>query len=434
MENITLNPAVDVAARPDVYRRIAWRLMPFIVLCYCCAYLDRVNVGFAKLRMLSDLHFTDVTYGLGAGIFFVGYFFFEVPSNLLLHKFGARKWITRIMLSWGVISALTLFVHTPAQFYIARFMLGAAEAGFSPGIMLYLTYWFPAKKRGTALGFYYIAIPLAGIIGGPLSGIILHSFAQSPIMRDWQWLFLFEAIPSLIVGLAVLFFLTDRPEDARWLSQAEKHQVTSELAAEDRTRTVYAGIKQFLKDANIWKLTGVYFCQIVGLYGLSFWLPSIIKSTGIHDLATLGWISTVPYIVAIPAIIITGLSADRFRTRRLHFALALVVGAAGFAASGMFTLNLMLTVISLSVAAAGILSGLSLFWGVPTAFLAGTSAAVGIAFINSIGSLAGFVSPYMVGWLNMHTGNAKAGLFAVAAFMVLGALAVKAIPRQLGDR
>jgi D-galactonate transporter len=434
MENVAALPALAVRAGADVYRRIAWRLMPFIVLCYCCAYLDRVNVGFAKLRMISDLHFTDVTYGLGAGIFFIGYFFFEVPSNMLLHKFGARKWITRIMLSWGVVSALTLFVHTPLQFYVARFMLGAAEAGFSPGIMLYLTYWFPAKKRGAALGLYYIAIPLAGIIGGPLSGMILHSFAQSPIMRDWQWLFLFEAIPSVIVGFAVLFCMTDRPENAHWLSAAEKQQVTSELAAEDQTRTIHAGIKQFLKDVSIWKLTGVYFCQIVGLYGLSFWLPSIIKGAGIHDVATIGWLSAVPYMVAIPAIIISGISADRFRTRRLHFALALILGAIGFAASGLFTLSPFLTVMALSVAAAGILSGLSLFWGVPTAFLAGTSAAVGFAFINSIGNLAGFVSPYMVGWLNVNTGDAKAGLFAVAAFMVVGAVAVKTIPGRLGDR
>jgi MFS family permease len=434
MDSIAALPIAGAPVTTDVYRRIAWRLMPFIVLCYCCAYLDRVNVGFAKLRMISDLHFNDAIYGLGAGVFFIGYFLLEIPSNLLLQKFGARKWITRIMLSWGVISACTLFVHTPGQFYVARFFLGAAEAGFSPGIMLYLTYWFPAKKRGSALGFYYIAIPLAGIIGGPLSGVILHGFAGSPVMHDWQWLFLFEAIPSLVVGCAVFFFMTDRPEDAKWLSAEEKRQVTTELAMEDRGRVVHASISQFLGDSAIWKLTGVYFCQIVGLYGLSFWLPSIIKGAGIHNVALLGWVSAIPYTVAIPAIILTGLSADRFRTRRLHFAMALIVGAAGFAASGLFPLSPVLTVVALCFAAAGILSGLSLFWGVPTAFLAGTSAAAGIAFINSIGNLAGFVSPYMVGWLNVHTGDAKSGLFAVAAFMLVGAVSIRAISGHLGDR
>lgn len=434
MEDAVVGPVVEAPAEQDVYRQITWRLMPFIVLCYCCAYLDRVNVGFAKLRMLSDLHFSDVTYGLGAGIFFIGYFFFEVPSNLLLHKFGARTWIARIMLTWGVISALTLFVRTPMEFYGARFLLGVAEAGFSPGIMLYLTYWFPAKKRGFSFGFYYIAIPLAGVIGGPLSGAILNGFAHSKIMSDWQWLFLFEALPSIIIGLAVLLCMTDRPETAKWLSSAEKQQVITELAAENRNRRVHTGVGNFLKDASIWKLTGVYFCVMEGLYGLSFWLPSILKNAGYRDVATLGWVSAIPYIIAIPTIVITGVTVDKFRTRRLHFAVALAIGAIGFAASGLVVLNGPLAVVALSVATAGILSAIPLFWGIPTTFLAGTSAAAGIAFINCIGNLAGFLSGYMVGWLNQTTGSPQAGLLAVSAFMVIGAVAVYSVSTRLGDR
>ncbi|WP_207760477.1 MFS transporter [Herbaspirillum robiniae] len=422
------------AGRFDVYRRISWRIMPFIVLCYLCAYLDRVNVGFAKLQMMNDLQFSDAIYGLGAGIFFIGYFIFEVPSNLILHKVGARVWIARIMITWAVISAATLFVQTPTQFYVARFLLGVAEAGFSPGIMLYLTYWFPARKRGFALGFYYIAIPLAGVVGGPLSGWILDAFSQSAVMRGWQWLFLIEAIPSLVAGIAVLFLMVDKPEQAQWLSSEEKRQVIEEIRREDSAKTTHESSASFLRDSRLWKLCLVYFCQIIGLYGVSFWLPSIIKGSGITDNTTIGWLSAIPYLVAIPAIIITGITADRYRSRRMHFSVALVIGALGLAFSGYIGRDPTLAVIGLSVGTAGTLSALSLFWGIPSAFLAGTSAAAGIATINCVGNLAGFVSPYMVGWLNDATGNVKIGLYAVGAFMVLGAILVRMISAKFADQ
>jgi MFS family permease len=422
------------SARTDVYRKITWRIMPFIVLCYLCAYLDRVNVGFAKLQMLSDLHFSDAVYGFGAGIFFIGYFIFEVPSNLILHRVGARRWIARIMITWAIVSALTLFVKTPMQFYIARFLLGVAEAGFSPGIMLYLTYWFPAKKRGFALGVYYIAIPLAGVVGGPLSGWILDAFAHSTVMAGWQWLFLIEAIPALLAGFAVLALMVDRPSQAAWLTDDYKRTVMQEIEREDAEKTTHHNARAFLADSNIWKLCAVYFCQIIGLYGISFWLPSIIKDSGLANVSVIGWLSAIPYLVAIPAIILTGMSADRFRSRRMHFSVALVIGAAGFAASGYVGLQPALAVVSLCVAAAGILSALSLFWGMPSAFLAGTSAAAGIAGINCVGNLAGFVSPYMVGWLNVTTHDNRIGLYAVAAFMVVGAFLVRSISGRLADR
>ncbi|NUU01013.1 MFS transporter [Herbaspirillum robiniae] len=422
------------AGRFDVYRRISWRIMPFIVLCYLCAYLDRVNVGFAKLQMMNDLQFSDAIYGLGAGIFFIGYFIFEVPSNLIMHKVGARVWIARIMITWAVISAATLFVQTPTQFYVARFLLGVAEAGFSPGIMLYLTYWFPARKRGFALGFYYIAIPLAGVVGGPLSGWILDAFSQSAVMRGWQWLFLIEAIPSLVAGIAVLFLMVDKPEQAQWLSSDEKRQVIEEIRREDSAKTTHESSASFLRDSRLWKLCLVYFCQIIGLYGVSFWLPSIIKGSGITDNTTIGWLSAIPYLVAIPAIIITGITADRYRSRRMHFSVALVIGAIGLAFSGYIGRDPTLAVIGLSVGTAGTLSALSLFWGIPSAFLAGTSAAAGIATINCVGNLAGFVSPYMVGWLNDATGNVKIGLYAVGAFMVLGAILVRMISAKFADQ
>ncbi|WP_414439706.1 MFS transporter [Burkholderia sp. 22PA0106] len=430
----TVDPRARDDSKVDVYRKISWRIMPFIVFCYLCAYLDRVNVGFAKLQMLSDLKFSDAVYGFGAGIFFIGYFFFEVPSNLALHKIGARRWIARILITWSIISALTLLVKTPTQFYLVRFLLGVAEAGFSPGIMLYLTYWFPAKKRGFALGLYYIAIPLAGVVGGPASGWILHSFAHSSTMAGWQWLFLLEALPAFFAGFAVLVLMVDRPHDARWLTEAQKHEVTTAIALEDAQKTEHGNAKAFLKDRNIWKLCAVYFCQIIGLYGISFWLPSIIKDSGIRDVEVIGWLSAIPYLVSVPVIVLTGMSADRFRSRRMHFSVALVIGAAAFAASGAVTGQPMWTVVALSVAASGILSALSLFWGIPSAFLAGTSAAIGIAAINCIGNLAGFVSPYMVGLLNVWTHDNRFGLYAVAVSMALGAVFVRSISGKLADR
>lgn len=434
MTQQTLAHSSAEAGRFDVYRKITWRIMPFIVLCYLCAYLDRVNVGFAKLQMMNDLKFTDAIYGLGAGIFFIGYFIFEVPSNLILHKVGARRWIARIMITWAIISAATLFVQTPTQFYVVRFLLGVAEAGFSPGIMLYLTYWFPAKKRGFALGFYYIAIPLAGVVGGPLSGWILDAFGTSSVMRGWQWLFLLEAIPSLVAGIAVLFLMVDKPEQAQWLTTEEKRAVVEEIKREDSAKTTHASSGSFIADSRLWKLCIVYFCQIIGLYGISFWLPSIIKNAGITDNTMIGWLSAIPYFIAIPAIILSGISADRFRSRRMHFSVALVIGAIGLAFSGYVGKDPTLAVIGLSIGTAGTLSALSLFWGIPTAFLAGTSAAAGIAAINCIGNLAGFVSPYMVGWLNDVTGNVKIGLYAVAAFMVLGAILVRMLSAKFADQ
>jgi MFS family permease len=418
-------------ARANVYQRITWRIMPFVVMCYLVAYLDRVNVGFAKLQMMSDLGFSDAVYGFGAGIFFIGYFLFEVPSNLIMHRVGARRWIARIMVSWALVSGATLLVRTPVEFYLARFLLGLAEAGFSPGIMLYLTYWFPARKRGFAFGFYYIAIPLAGVVGGPLSGWILNDFVGSAAMRPWQWLFLIEAAPSLVAGVAAYFLMVDRPADATWLSDAEKTEVLSELQREEGGKVVHGSPRAFLRDGRIWKCTAVYFLTIIGLYGISFWLPSIVKNSGVKDLATVGWLSAIPYLVAVPTIILTGISADRTRSRRLHFGVALAIGGVGLALAGYVGHDPVLAVVWLSVGAAGMLSALSLFWGIPAAFLAGTSAAAGIAFINCVGNLAGFVSPYMVGWLNVTTGNPAIGLYAVSACMVAGALLVAIIPRHL---
>lgn len=300
--------------------------------------------------------------------------------------------------------------------------------------MLYLTYWFPAKKRGFALGLYYIAIPLAGIIGGPFSGWILTAFQKSTVMAAWQWLFLLEAIPALVAGIAVLFLMDDSPMKAKWLSAGEKSAVVQAIDHEDQGKTVHGSARAFLKDKNIWLLCLVYFCQIMGLYAISFWLPSLIKASGIQSVTMIGWLSAIPYVVAIPVIVLTGISADRSRTRRAHFSCALLIGALGLCASAYFSGDPLLAVCALSVATAGILSALSLFWGIPSAFLAGASAAAGIAGINSVGNLAGFVSPYMVGWLNVLTQRTDLGMYAVAAFLIAGALLVRTVPGHLADQ
>jgi D-galactonate transporter len=429
-----LPPVITSAAETKAYEKIIWRLLPFIVICYVIAYLDRVNVGFAKLQMLSDLKFTDAIYGLGAGMFFVGYFLCEVPSNLALAKFGARKWIARIMISWGIVAALTAFVRTPMQFYVVRFFLGMAEAGFSPGIMLYLTYWFPARKRGFALGIYYIAIPLSGVIGGPVSGWIMDAFKNSAVMSGWQWLFLLEAIPSILIGVVVLFVLVDKPQQAKWLTAEEKQLVVSAIQRESHGKTEHGSVLDFLKDRRLWLLSLVYFCQIMGLYAVSFWVPSIIKASGVQNIMSIGLLSAIPYSAAIAAIVITGITADRTRARRLHFSIAMVLGAVGLSASVFVRINPILAVFFLSLGAAATLAGVSLFWGIPTAFLAGVSAAAGIAAINSVGNLAGFLSPYMVGWLNDATHRNEIGMYAVSVFMIIGALLIRAIPGHLADR
>ena len=430
----TMPTPVSPAIESDVYKKITWRLLPFIVVCYVICYLDRVNVGFAKLQMLSDLKFSETIYGFGAGIFFIGYFICEVPSNLALEKFGARKWIARILISWGLISALSVLVKTPMQFYVVRFFLGMAEAGFSPGIMLYLTYWFPARKRGTALGIYYIAIPLSGEIGGPVSGWIMEIFKDSTVMRGWQWLFLLEALPSVLLGLFVLFILVDKPQQAKWLTQEEKDLVDREVLSESAGKTQHGSVLEFLKDGRLWFMSLIYFCVIMGLYAVSFWVPSIIKASGVKDIYRIGMLSAIPYSCAIATIVITGYTSDRTRRRRLHTVIALICGAIGLSASVYVSKDPTLALMFLSLGTAGALGAVALFWGMPTSFLAGVSAAAGIATINSIGNLAGYVSPYLVGYLNDFTHNNQAGMYAVSIFMVIGAMLIFILPGRIVDR
>ena len=412
------------------YSKVSWRLIPFLFLCYVFAYLDRVNVGFAKLQMLADLKFSETIYGLGAGIFFIGYFLMEVPSNLALHRFGARKWIARIMISWGVISASMIFVTTPTMFYILRFLLGVAEAGFFPGIILYLTYWYPASRRSKITALFMTGIPIAGVVGGPLSGWILQRFNNVNGMPGWQWLFLLEALPSLVTGVVTFFYLTDKISDAKWLTTEEKAILEKSLASESGNIEVHDAGGAF-KSARVWVLSACYFGIIMGLYGISFWLPSLIKASGVTNALDIGLLTMIPYGFAAVAMVLIGRSSDRSKERRWHVAIPAVVGAIGLIISTFVPHQPALAVMALTVATVGILGALCQFWSIPPSFLAGAAAAAGIALINSVGNLAGFVSPYVVGWIKDATHSTDIGLYCIACSLVIAALIVLTIPKSV---
>ncbi|MBP0628259.1 MFS transporter [Cupriavidus sp. AcVe19-1a] len=415
------------------YAKVVKRLIPFLMLCYLGAYLDRVNVGFAKLQMLSDLQFSETIYGLGAGIFFLGYFIFEVPSNVILHKVGAKRWLARIMLTWAVISACFAFVTTPTQFYVLRFLLGVAEAGFAPGVILYMTYWFPSERRAKALSMFFMAIPLAGIVGGPLSGWIMHAFHGVGDLAGWKWLFLIEALPSLCLGVAILYYLDNGIDQAHWLTDAEKALLKRNIEGDNAHKMEHMSIGSFMGDRRLWLMAAIYFCVVLGQYGLTFWLPTIIRKAGVADPLWVGIYTALPYLCAIVALPLVGMSADRRRERRFHLIVPMVVAAAGFATLPLLG-SVSASLVCLCIAAAGILASSSQFWALPTALLGGMSAAAGIAAVNCVANLAGFFSPAIVGWLNDLTGKSTAGLVFISGTVVFGAMLVLLVPARSVNR
>ena len=412
-----------------LYRRVSWRLMPFLFLCYVAAYLDRVNVGFAKLQMLADLRFSDTVYGIGAGIFFVGYFLFEVPSNLLMTRTGARIWIARIMISWGVISSAMMFTNSVASFYVLRFLLGAAEAGFFPGIILYLTYWYPAHRRARMVALFMSGVAVAGVVGGPLSGWIMKTFAGHHGLSGWQWLFLLEGVPSMLIGVWTLFYLDDGIRSARWLGEDDKRQLEQAIA-EDGKQQQHMPLAQVFSNGKVWLLALVYFLFVMGLYGVSFWLPQLVKNSGVDDVLTIGLLTAIPYVVAAVVMVLAARHSDRSGERRWHAAAAALAGALGLIVATVYSDNTVIAMAALSVATAGILSTFPIFWSLPTAMLGGAAAAAGIALINSVGNLAGFVSPYLVGAIKDATHSTADGIYLLAASLVAGAVLVVAAVRR----
>lgn len=434
MMDTVFSSEVDTTIRKSAYRKIAFRLMPFLMLCYFCAYLDRVNVGFAKLQMMSDLQFSEAVYGLGAGIFFIGYFLCEVPSNIVLHKVGARRWIARIMITWGILSGCFAFVQTEWQFYTLRFLLGVAEAGLAPGLLLYLTYWFPSYRRARMTVLWFIAIPISGMIGGPLSGLIMDRMSGVHGWFGWQWMFVIEAIPTVLVGLLVLAVLKDSVQEANWLTQDEKNLVKQELAQDNQHKEGHASVKEFIADKRLWLLAGIYFCVVMGQYAITFWLPTLIRNSGISDNWHIGLLTSLPYMCAIVVMILAGRSGDHFQERRWHLIIPMCAGALALTFATLFASNLTLSLICLCIAASGVLTASSLFWMLPTNFLGGVSAAAGIAAVNSFANLAGFCSPYLIGWVTTNTGSNAIGMFLITAVLIFGASLVLRVPAKLVNR
>lgn len=420
--------------RRRIYGKISWRLLPFLFFCFFAAYLDRVNVGFAKLQMASELGLSEYVYGLGAGIFFIGYAAFEVPSNLIMHKVGARLWIARIMITWGIVSGLFAFAQTPTHFYILRFLLGVAEAGFAPGVLLYVTYWFPAARRARALSIFFIAIPISGVLGAPLSGWIMDVFHGSAGWGGWRWLFLIEAVPALVAGVLTFWLLPNRPDEVKWLDAGEKMIVRADLDADDAVKGGHMSVQQFLSDKRLWLLSVLYFTIVMGQYAISFWLPTIVKDAGITDPLQNGLVTSLPFIATAIAMLVLARSADKRRERRYHLMLPMAVGAIALALAPSAQGNLPLSILLLSFAAAGLLSQTAMFWSIPPAFLGGVWAAAGIGAINAIGNIAGFVSPFVIGWVVDATKSLPAGLYTIAAIEIVGVLLVLLIPAKQVNR
>src|SRR5579863_2453484 len=413
----------DADLERSAIRTISWRLVPFLLLVYLLSYLDRVNLSFAALTMNADLKFSPLVFSTGAGIFFIGYFLFEVPSNIALEKFGASRWIARIMVTWGVISALMALVNGTTAFYALRFLLGVAEAGFFPGIILYLTYWYPAKYRARILAAFAIAVPVSTVIGAPMSGLLL-GLDGAMGLKGWQWLFIIEGVPSVLLGIVSWFYLTDRPERADWLSAEQKAWLASKLNAETAAKQAakHLTLGEALSSPKVIMLSLSYFGFVGALYGMQFWLPQIVKAFGLTNAQT-GFVTAIPYLFGTIAMILWARHSDASRERVLHVGAPLLLTALALAASSYIS-DPTMTMVVLTVAAIGVFCTFGTFWTLPTAWLSGTAAAGAIALINSIGNLAGFGGPYLIGWVKEATGNTSTGLLVLAVLPLIGGLLV----------
>lgn len=428
-QHASIHTATVSCAEGAVFRKVSWRLLPFLCILWVLAWLDRVNIGFAKLQMLDSLQFSEAVYGLGAGIFFLGYFFFEVPSNALLQKIGAKKTIMRITIGWGIICILQSFVTTPTEFYILRFLLGAFEAGFYPGIILYLTYWYPSSRRAKAFGTFMSASAIAGVLGGPLAGSIMTSMDGVAGHYGWQWLFVIEGIPSVLAGIVAFFYMTDRPDQAKWLTAAEK-QVLNNVLEKDRRELGERGHdwRDLFRNPKVWLLIGIFFCLLCANSALTFWIPTLIRDAGFGSTMVIGWIAAFAYVFGAAGMILNGARSDRNKEVRWHFAVPAAVGAVAMAVMavllGFTSVMPALVVAAMIVALAGTMSAIPVFWQLPNLYLAGSAAAIGVALINSVSNLAGFGAPYVLGLIKTATGSLAPGLYLVAAIELLAAVLV----------
>ncbi|RZL73077.1 MAG: MFS transporter [Rhodococcus sp. (in: high G+C Gram-positive bacteria)] len=436
MPAITTKPEIETR----VVKKVARRIIPFLGVAYFVNYLDRTNIGLAKLTMSDELGLTETMFGLASGLFFIGYLLFEVPSNLALHKFGARRWIARIMVSWGIVAAAMAFVPTAGWLYGLRIVLGIAEAGFFPGVLLYMTMWFPRAYRVRLMGLFMLALPVSSALGAPLSSAIIQYWDGLFGLSGWRVMFLFEGLPAIVLGVITWFYLTDRPSQATWLDDDEKSWLTAELESEGSSKSAHitGSVKRALTDARVWMLGLVYFGITYGLYSLSFFLPSIVagfKKTFDTDfsLVTTGLIVAVPFAVGALAMVLWSRHSDRTGERTWHVAIPTLIGAVSIPVA-LYMDSPFTTMIAVTVNAVGVFCALPVFWYLPSAFLTGAGAAAGIAIINSVGNLSGFGAPYVTGWLLDATGNAKAGLWVVGGVMMVAVGLVLALHRRtVGD-
>jgi D-galactonate transporter len=428
-------PAASDSSRDDpLYRKVTLRIIPFLFLCYVVSFLDRINIGFAQLQMKHDLGFSDAMYGLGAAIFFVGYVLCEVPSNLLLARFGARRTFARIMLLWGLASMGMMFVSTPSHFYAMRFLLGVFEAGFFPGIVLYLTYWYPARRRAAVLSIFFAGVAVAGVLGGLFSGWIMRDLAGVLNLFGWQWMFVIEGAPAVLLGLAAAFWLVDGPQHAKWLSAAEKEHL---IAQRDAGRKAAHGhssssFAHALRNPRVYLFAFIYFSLTCASLTLNFWMPLMIRDFGVHDVLWISLYTVIPNAIGAVGLILIARRSDRHGERRRHFAVCTIGG--GIALS-LLTLHLgsfaaMLAI--LSVAAVLIFAALPIFWTVPSGYLSGNAAAAGIALISSIGITSGIVSPWVIGLIKVHTGSMDNALYLLTALLFASGVALlRGVPREL---
>ncbi|OUM26813.1 MFS transporter [Pseudomonas sp. 1239] len=415
--------SASLAQHDSTHGTVTWRLMPLLLVCYLFAHLDRINIGFAKMQMSSDLHFSDTVYGFGAGLFFIAYALFGVPSNMALDRVGPRRWIATLMIVWGALSTGMLWVESASGFYVLRFLLGVAEAGFFPGILVYLNRWYPARRRGQITALFAIAVPMAGVIGGPLSGGILELFHDAAGLRGWQWMFLIEGAPVMLLGLVVLKRLPDSFEHVSWLDAGQKQHLREQLANEEQRKSItsFGGI---LRNRQVWLLVAVYFAVMLAVNTLAFWMPTLIHGAGIGSDGRVGLLSAIPYLAGCLFMIACGRSSDRQRERRWHLCVPLLMSALGIAVAGLAPGNPLMVLGGLIVAGMGASAALPMFWQLPPAFLSNTTQAAGIALISSFGSIASFLAPYLIGWMRDTTHSASLALYVLALFIALGGLLV----------
>lgn len=433
--------AAELSFEDRTYRKVILRILPILLFCYMAAYLDRVNIGFAKLDMLNDLQFSNTIYALGASIFFWGYFLFEVPSNLLLHRFGARFWIARIMFSWALVSIAVAFtvplakffhIESTSMFYTLRFLLGICEAGFFPGVILYLNYWFPTHRQSRVMSGFLMAMPISLTLGGILSGWLMNSMQGVHGMAGWQWMLIIEGIPSLIMAVVVICLLVDNIDKAKWLSPEEKQMLKNNLQTENKGKA--SSLREVLLNGQVWLLVLILLTFNTGFYGLAFWMPSIIKSAGISNSLHIGLLTAIPYGIAVVAMTLNARHSNKTGERRLHAAVPAFIGGVGLILSAFFADNLVLSVLFLSVSASGVLSLMPIYWTLPGTVLSGVAAAAGIGMINAIGNLSGFTGSMITAVAENLTGNINNGTYVLGACLFVSGALILSIPKAMLDK